>query len=231
MHYISRQYTSISRRCTIVAIAVIFFVSTSLLNNSISNDLHSINDKNHPIIRVNITNEDIYRSYRERLGNLRRRTIHTAKQPGATMTSTRTDDHFTPFIENKSDLQLGQNFYKVGTSDTAYKVAVIEIYVGRSLPVWFRSFALSAEMSDPLLKWLIFVTEAFEIDSSFRNVEIIRLSRQELYSRLSRLDYFEDNVKYFGNLIEHAPYALVEFKPCLGIVFSVRLNRAICSNI
>ena len=213
----------ISAKCIVFALAITVFFSTVWIGSIISaDDLPTINGKNHPIVRVDITNEDIYRSYQERVGNLRTRIIHNSSKSVVTRMPTQTDEIITAQMENNVDSRIQRKKHNESTSKTTYKIAIVEIYVGQSLPPWFRTFALSVEMSDPLLKWIIFVTEAFEIDTTFRNIKIIRLTRLELYTRLSRLDSFQDDVKYFGNLIEHAPYALVEFKPCLGIIFSVR---------
>ncbi len=105
-----------------------------------------------------------------------------------------------------------------------YQVAVMVIYVGNSLPGWFRSFSLSVESSGDLIKWLIFVTEANALANDFENIQIIRITRQELYQRLARLDS-SATVPMIQNLIEQAPYSLVEFKPCLATIFEVSLLR------
>jgi hypothetical protein len=103
----------------------------------------------------------------------------------------------------------------------SHRVAIMVVYVGVSLPAWFRAFALSVEGSGDLVKWMIFVTEALSIADTFENIEIIRISRQELYARLTRLDPFPGAARMMEGLITHAPYSLVEFKPCLATIFEV----------
>ena len=102
-----------------------------------------------------------------------------------------------------------------------HRIAMMVIYVGNSLPSWFRTFLLSVEGSGDIIKWLIFVTEALQLDDRFENIEIIQITRQELYERLTRLDPFSGAIKLMDNLITHAPYSLVEFKPCLATIFEV----------
>lgn len=101
------------------------------------------------------------------------------------------------------------------------RVAMMVIYVGNSLPSWFRTFALSVEGSGDLVKWLIFVTEALELGDNYENIEIIRISRHELYQRMTRLDPHSGTIMLMDNLITQAPYSLVEFKPCLATIFEV----------
>ena len=103
----------------------------------------------------------------------------------------------------------------------SHRVAMMVIYVGNALPSWFRTFALSVEGSGDLVKWLIFVTEATALADNFENIDIIHVSRRELYQRLTRLDPEQSTVELMDNLVTQAPYSLVEFKPCLATIFEV----------
>jgi hypothetical protein len=106
------------------------------------------------------------------------------------------------------------------------RVACIIPYIGPSLPVWFDAFAFSALSSSPMFDYLIFVTEVprRELPS---NVKIIRISSSNFYERIARLDQsdvseytFQQNMLSAEMLMTLFPYALVEFKPCLGVIFS-----------
>jgi hypothetical protein len=110
------------------------------------------------------------------------------------------------------------------------RVACIIPYIGSSLPVWFDAFAFSALSSSPMFDYLIFVTEVptRELPS---NVKIIRISSTNFYERIARLDQsdiseytFRQNMLSVEMLMTLFPYALVEFKPCLGVLFSDYLS-------
>ena len=111
------------------------------------------------------------------------------------------------------------------------RVACIIPYTGTSLPAWFDAFAFSAYSSAPLFDFLIFVTE-IPLRSLPPNVKIIQITKNNLYERIARLDaneqtveIFQNNLKSVRNLIEFFPYVLVEFKPCLGVLFSDYLEE------
>ena len=110
------------------------------------------------------------------------------------------------------------------------RVACIIPYIGSSLPVWFDAFAFSALSSSPMFDYLIFVTEVprRELPS---NVKIIQISSRNFYERIARLDQsdisektFQQNMLSAEMLMTLFPYALVEFKPCLGVIFSDHLT-------
>jgi hypothetical protein len=106
-----------------------------------------------------------------------------------------------------------------------YRVACIIPYIGEALPAWFDAFAFSGLGSSALFDWLIFVTEvpSRELPPNFK---IIRITYDELYARLARLDVgvsadtFDATKLGFRSLLEMYPYVMVEFKSCLGFVFS-----------
>jgi hypothetical protein len=190
-----------------------FFIKNISLRNN-----HVVSNHN------NISNEDIYESYRRKVGSRKRSTvIHSS-------TASRAATSFVPEtaynIIPESTFSVPQNKRRTPPPSTLIsnknKVAIMVIYVGNSLPAWFRTFSLSVEVAvNPLLHWIIFVTEAYEMDDTFDNIKIIRITRHELYKRLTRLDEFSNAIMYMKNLIEHAPYSLVEFKPCLATIFEV----------
>ena len=172
----------------------------------------------------NISNEDIYERYRRKVGARKRPTVlynNTTLHP-TTISLPKAVSETTP----ETTFVIPQNVHSsppIAPISNPNKVAIMVIYVGNSLPTWFRTFSLSVEIAvNPLLHWIIFVTEAYEIDDSFQNIKIIRITRDDLYKRLTRLDEFSDAITYMKNLIEHAPYSLVEFKPCLATVFQVQ---------
>ena len=106
------------------------------------------------------------------------------------------------------------------------KVAVLIPYIGDALPSWFEMFAISAQKSHAMFDWYIFVTEA-QVYKTSPNVKIVHISNEQFHYRLSLLDSTVSNssteydmAKLFGRLIEKHPYILVEFKPCLGFLFS-----------
>lgn len=107
------------------------------------------------------------------------------------------------------------------------KIAVVLPYLGKTLPSWFDLFALSAMGSSSLVDWYIFITEApRRVVPS--NVHLVRVTRQEMFQRLSRLDSSYGNTSegrqnlqtYFQYIIDVHPYILVEMKPALGFLFS-----------
>ena len=104
------------------------------------------------------------------------------------------------------------------------RVAVLVPYIGHSLPSWFDTFALTAQASSDLFDWLIFITEVptREMPS---NVILIKITLDDFYSKFSLIenDIPEKNHMSMKEgirvLIEKQPYTLVEFKPCLGVLF------------
>ena len=120
---------------------------------------------------------------------------------------------------------------KTTIKTTGTRVACIIPYTGKSLPSWFDSFAFSAYSSTSLFDFLIFVTEIPQRELP-PNVKIIRIEKNDLYERIAKLDSDEDSADFYENtvnsvklLIENHPYALVEFKPCLGIIFADYLKE------
>ena len=106
------------------------------------------------------------------------------------------------------------------------RVACIIPYTGGSLPLWFDSFAFAAYSSASIFDFLIFVTEVPQRELP-RNVKIIRIKKNDLYERIAKLDINEFDPRSYNSainsveeLIEKYPYVLVEFKPCLGVIFS-----------
>jgi len=126
------------------------------------------------------------------------------------------------------------------------RVAVIIVYIGDAFPSWFDTFCFSLQASSPLFDYFFFVTEA-SMRQVPTNVNIIRITRDNLVSRMVRLDdgtntnsqassssssslssssqhngesdHSQDFFKAFQTLLEIEPYVLVEFKPCLGFLF------------
>lgn len=114
---------------------------------------------------------------------------------------------------------------------TRTRVACIIPYIGRSLPSWFDSFAFAAYSSASIFDFLIFVTEVPQRELP-QNVKIIRIEKNDLYERLVKLDTnelvngsYDDTFNSVKELIENYPYVLVEFKPCLGVIFSDYLKE------
>jgi hypothetical protein len=97
---------------------------------------------------------------------------------------------------------------------------VIVIYVGRMLPSYFHAFALSVERSGSQLKWLVFVTDAHSYGDYYENIEVVRISRRELFGRIARVDSRLSR-HYIRGLLEKTAYSLVELKPCLATMFEV----------
>lgn len=104
------------------------------------------------------------------------------------------------------------------------RVAVLVPYLGDKLPAWFDAFMLTASSSADLFDWFIFISDAPLIPTP-PNVKLIQISNEIMYNRLARLDtkrYVNDAefmTLAIQRLIEHHPYVLVEFKPCLGFLF------------
>lgn len=135
-------------------------------------------------------------------------------------------DRFHGDINHDSFIQKG------GASLT--RVAVIIVYIGGAFPSWFDAFCFSLQSSSPLFDYFFFVTEA-SIRQVPANVNIIRLTNEDLITRLTQLDdesHFTNNnynnndknknkemFTAFQSLLNIEPYVLVEFKPCLGVLF------------
>lgn len=109
-------------------------------------------------------------------------------------------------------------------------IALIVIYVGNSLPIWIQGFLLGAIKSKNQTKftWYIFSVcedENICLNNGYgryfvaENINIIQISRKELYSRLSILYNFSIPLNHFEEAFGSWPYALVEFKPCLANLF------------
>ena len=105
------------------------------------------------------------------------------------------------------------------------RVACIIPYIGDSLPAWFESFAFSAHSSSALFDWILIVTDVPQRELP-PNFKMIKISYDELYSRLARIDVhstgsaLQETKDNFRAVVDMQPYVLVEFKPCLGFVFS-----------
>lgn len=108
------------------------------------------------------------------------------------------------------------------------RVAILVSYVGDSLPSWFDTFVLTASTSASTFDWLIFITDT-QPRPCPENVKLITLAKEDLYSRIAKLDISEpenseekmfDTLAATTRLLETEPYVLVEFKPCLGIIFA-----------
>jgi hypothetical protein len=116
---------------------------------------------------------------------------------------------------------ISKSFVIRSKPPSGHMAIILVIYVGRMLPSYFHAFALSVERSGPHLKWLIFVTEAHEFGDYYSNIEVVRIPKEELEERITRVDP-RMNSSHVRYLMENAPYALVEFKPCLATIFEVR---------
>lgn len=142
--------------------------------------------------------------------------------------------NYQTFIELKNKNLYGINgilhdfFHKDSLHDSykpaevLYRVAIIVIYTGPALPSWFDAFAYTAQSSSSLYDWYIFVTEA-DIRATPPNVHMIKITEDDLASRISKLDN-DINIERHKNtivkLIRKSAYMLVEFKACLGFLFS-----------
>jgi len=106
-------------------------------------------------------------------------------------------------------------------AEVIYRVAVIVVYMGSALPSWFDTFAHTAQSSSSLYDWYIFVTDA-DIKSTPPNVFMIKITDDDLASRLCKLDKnCDDRDKgIILKLMRINSYMLVEFKACLGYLFS-----------
>ena len=142
--------------------------------------------------------------------------------------------NYQTFIELKNKNLYGINtilhdfFHKDSLHDSykpaevVYRVAIIVIYIGPALPSWFDAFAYTAQSSSSLYDWYIFVTEA-DIRATPPNVHMIKITEDDLATRISKLD---DNINIDKHkntilqLIRKSAYMLVEFKACLGFLFS-----------
>ena len=138
--------------------------------------------------------------------------------------------HISNEPEHISKKPLAAHGKQRSTEEFETKVACIIPYIGSSLPVWFDAFAFSALSSSPMFDYLIFVTEVpnRELPS---NVKIIQISSDDFYGRIARLDQtnasevtYRQNMLSTQMLMKLFPYALVEFKPCLGVIFSDYLS-------
>lgn len=127
-------------------------------------------------------------------------------------------ENFSKYIIEKASLKI---------IPSTGKVAVLIPYTGKTLPNWFDSFALSTMGSSSLVDWYIFISEAPRRKVP-PNVHLIRVSRQEIFARLARLDTTFARTPaakrklqgYFQRLIDVHPYILVEMKPALGYLFA-----------
>ena len=108
------------------------------------------------------------------------------------------------------------------------RIAGLVVYAGSSLPAWFDMFLFSAQNSRDIVDWHVFVTENHAIDTP-ENVFFHHISFEELCKRLVTVDKrsYKDGAdshaqwgKEMGTALERFPYLLVEFKPCLGWLFS-----------
>eukprot|EP01041_Mallomonas_annulata_P010400 gene10400-21685_t len=104
------------------------------------------------------------------------------------------------------------------------RVAILVPYMGDHLPTWFDAFMFSTLSSYYLIDWFIFLTDA-PLRPTPPNIKLIKLSRSELYTILSKVDS-NGNIRSRMNgsmamelLVENLPYILVELKPCLGYLF------------
>lgn len=111
-------------------------------------------------------------------------------------------------------------------NNVSIRVACIIPYTGASLPVWFDAFAFSAQHSAPLFDFFIFVTEDHHREVP-PNVKMIKISSQNIGERIVHLSKYKFSEESFNKsknsvnkLLELFPYVLVEFKPCLGILFA-----------
>ncbi|RYH21378.1 hypothetical protein EON65_20830 [archaeon] len=115
------------------------------------------------------------------------------------------------------------------------KIAVLSIYIARSLPVWFNLFASTVESNKEYFDWFIFTMDDFNLRPSKplpSNIIIITLTSHVLSHLLSMVDenyraaYAVRNATHTArvrdviqNIIREFPYALVEFKPALADIF------------
>lgn len=109
------------------------------------------------------------------------------------------------------------------------RVAILVPYTGKSMPVWFGAFLVYAQFGSELVDWYIIVTsEDLSGMSTPPNVHVLHVSLSQLCRRLLAVDArfaassAEEQLHWVAGLsscVEHYPYLMVEFKPCLGFVF------------
>lgn len=113
-------------------------------------------------------------------------------------------------------------------TEPPYRVAVIVVYIGSSLPVWFDAFAQTAAISGATFDWLLFVTKIPSRQTP-SNVKIIKLSEHALFSQFAKLvrsqtlpPPYEGHNKagVMQQLLTSKSYLMVEFKPAFGFIFS-----------
>lgn len=106
-------------------------------------------------------------------------------------------------------------------AEVIYRVAIIIVYTGPALPSWFNTFAFSAQSSSSLYDWYIFVTDA-DIVATPPNVYMIKITEDDIATRICKLDNKtnDKDKEIVLKLLRLNAYFLVEFKPCLGYMFS-----------
>lgn len=136
------------------------------------------------------------------------------------------------FYENGSNnIGVSATTHEINEKESPVRVAVIVIYVGSSLPVWFDAFAHTAAQSHSHFEWLLFTTR-ISIKVLPRNVKIIQLTDEQLFTHFAKLvegpfpSPFENYnpVKVIQQLLTTKSYSMVEFKPTLGHLFSEYLE-------
>eukprot|EP01031_Cornospumella_fuschlensis_P025175 gene25175-30404_t len=114
------------------------------------------------------------------------------------------------------------------------RIAVLSVYVAKSLPTWFDLFAITVGNNQKYIDWFIFTLENVSVSIPHlpTNIIIIPLTSAKLSHVLSMVDedyrvaHAKGNTTHTAevrdivqNILERFPYVLVEFKPALGDLF------------
>ena len=104
-------------------------------------------------------------------------------------------------------------------------VAIIILYLGSQLPVWFDAFVFSTRSSLNLIDWYIFVTDDF-VRIVPSNIKIIKLTRENVFIRVKRHVNIPPKLYSYGKFedlmnfqINNASFSILEFKPMYADLF------------
>ena len=104
------------------------------------------------------------------------------------------------------------------------RVAMLIVYQGKSLPLWMETLSLTFHLSESIVDWIIIATDP-HLYTSRRNIKFIYIDEEDLCIRLTQLDSnLKNDTTMIKQLFKVWPYAFVEFKPCLGTLFSEYLT-------
>lgn len=141
-------------------------------------------------------------------------------------------------VSSSSKRRVDQPFLRnqgIEIINTKAKVAILVIYTGEAWPNTFDLFLFSSQFSRPLCDWIFIVPRQNSPPRQYlpSNIKIIELDEEVLFQKLASLDDLYNNsdeefkrnmILAIQNLIHLQPYMLVEFKPCLGFLFSEYLE-------